>query len=72
MRLSEFKNIGITLKLFADQIKDVQVIVTGSSSFDLASEINEPLTGRKYEFMLSHYHFPKWLNIMVVWKKNDS
>lgn len=46
------KNIGITLKLFSDQIKDVQVIVTGSSSFDLANEINEPLTGRKYEFML--------------------
>jgi len=40
------KNIGITLKLFADQIKDVQVIVTGSSSFDLANEMNEPLTGR--------------------------
>lgn len=46
------KNIGITLKIFADQIKDVQVIVTGSSSLDLANEINEPLTGRKYEFTL--------------------
>lgn len=45
-------NIGITLKLFADQIKEVQVIVTGSSSLDLANEINEPLTGRKYEFNL--------------------
>jgi len=55
------KNIGITLKLFADQIKDVQVIVTGSSSFDLASEINEPLTGRKYEFML----FPLSFSEMV-------
>ena len=55
------KNIGITLKLFADQIKDVEVIVTGSSSFDLASEINEPLTGRKYEFML----FPLSFSEMV-------
>ncbi|MGC8721365.1 MAG: ATP-binding protein [Caldisericaceae bacterium] len=46
------KNVGITLKLFSDQIKGTQVIVTGSSSFDLANEISEPLTGRKYEFML--------------------
>ncbi len=46
------KNIGITLKLFADQLKDIQVIATGSSSFELSNEINEPLTGRKYEFTL--------------------
>ncbi len=46
------KNIGLTLKLFTDQIKEVQVIATGSSSFELSSEVNEPLTGRKYEFML--------------------
>jgi uncharacterized protein len=46
------QNIGLTLKLFTDQIKDVQVIATGSSTFELSSEVNEPLTGRKYEFML--------------------
>ena len=45
-------NIGITLKLFADKLKDVQVIATGSSSFELGSKINEPLTGRKYQFQL--------------------
>ena len=45
-------NIGLTLKLFTDQIKDVQVIATGSSAFELSSHVNEPLTGRKYEFML--------------------
>src|SRR5882757_9019150 len=45
-------NIGLTLKLFTDQLKDVQVIATGSSAFELSSEVNEPLTGRKYEFML--------------------
>jgi len=44
--------IGLTLKLFTDQIKDVQVIATGSSAFELANHVNEPLTGRKYEFML--------------------
>lgn len=45
-------NIGLTLKLFTDQIKTVQVIATGSSAFELSSQINEPLTGRKYELML--------------------
>ena len=46
------KNIGITLKLFADELKNVQVIATGSSAFELSNEINEPLTGRKYEYNL--------------------
>ena len=45
-------NIGLTLKLFTDQIKDIQVIATGSSAFELSSQVNEPLTGRKYEYML--------------------
>ncbi len=46
------KNIGITLKLITDQIKTTQLIVTGSSSLELSSSVNEPLTGRKYEFLL--------------------
>jgi len=46
-------NIGITLKLIHDNIPNVQLIVSGSSSFDLANDINEPLTGRKFELMLS-------------------
>ncbi len=46
------KNIGIKVKLVTDQIPDVQLIITGSSSLDLANEINEPLTGRKWEYFL--------------------
>lgn len=46
------KNIGLTLKLIVDNFKDVQLIVTGSSSLELSNEINEPLTGRKYEYNL--------------------
>ena len=46
------KNIGITLKLIIDQIPDKQLIVTGSSSLELANVINEPLTGRKFEYLL--------------------
>ena len=45
-------NIGIVLKIIVDQIKTVQVIATGSSSFELANKLNEPLTGRKYEMYL--------------------
>ncbi len=46
------KNIGLTLKLITDKIPEVQVIVTGSSSFELANQIKEPLTGRKFEYHL--------------------
>ena len=46
------KNIGLTLKLITDKIRSVKLLVSGSSSLDLANEINEPLTGRKWEFML--------------------
>ena len=46
------KNIGITLKLLVDNFPETQIIATGSSSFDLANEISEPLTGRKNEFFL--------------------
>jgi len=46
------KNIGLTLKLIVDNFPTIQIIATGSSSFDLSNEIAEPLTGRKYEFHL--------------------
>lgn len=46
------KNIGLTLKIIIDQIKPEQIFVTGSSSLEIANEINEPLTGRKWEYML--------------------
>jgi len=48
----QIPNIGPTLKLLIDNFPDKQIIATGSSSFDLANNINEPLTGRKREFCL--------------------
>ena len=45
-------DIGTSLKLLVDTYPDIQIVATGSSSFDLANKINEPLTGRAYEFML--------------------
>src|SRR3989338_9462233 len=46
------QNIGTILKVFHDTYPDTQIIATGSSSFDLANKINEPLTGRSFEFVL--------------------
>lgn len=46
------ENIGLCIKLITDNIKDVKIIATGSSAFELANKINEPLTGRKWEYHL--------------------
>lgn len=45
-------DIGIGIKLITDNIPDVQVLATGSSSFDLSNKINESLTGRKIEYWM--------------------
>ena len=44
--------IGLTLKIITDQFKEVQLWISGSSSFSLSQELNEPLTGRKWEYEL--------------------
>ena len=50
------KDIGIKLKILQDNFGDeIQIVATGSSSFDLANKINEPLTGRKWTFKLSSF-----------------
>jgi uncharacterized protein len=46
------ENIGLTIKILVDTYPEIQLIATGSSSFELANKINEPLTGRAYEFTL--------------------
>lgn len=45
-------NIGLNLKLMVDHIKGVKIIATGSSSFDLANQIGEPLVGRKFTLLM--------------------
>lgn len=44
--------IGMIAKRIYDKLKDVQVIITGSSSEDLAEKTEEPLTGRKFEYVM--------------------
>lgn len=56
------ENIGLTIKLLVDHLNEVQVIATGSSSLELANTVNEPLTGRKYEFLLFPISFSELSN----------
>ena len=48
----QIQNIGMALKILVDQIPGIKVIATGSSSFELSSQIGEPLTGRKNTLVL--------------------
>lgn len=45
-------NPGLVLKIVADNFPDKNIIASGSSSFDLAHKLSEPLTGRHYKFLL--------------------
>lgn len=46
------EQVGLTLKLITDQFKKVQLIVSGSSALEISNQTNEPLTGRKWEYLL--------------------
>ncbi len=45
-------DIGMNLKILHDQMPEVHILVTGSSSFDLANSVSEPLTGRSWTYNL--------------------
>ena len=64
------ENIGLSLKLLIDNYPEKQIVATGSSSFDLANKINEPLTGRKFEYHLSPFSLkellPKYKNPLTL------
>ena len=59
------KNIGLSLKIMRDNFPNKKIIATGSSSFDLANKISEPLTGRSIEFFLAP------LSINEILQKQD-
>lgn len=65
------ENIGVTAKMIIDSKKEIQLFISGSSALELANNINEPLTGRKWEYRLfplswnevkEHYSFPKTID----------
>ncbi|MDD2423569.1 MAG: AAA family ATPase, partial [Candidatus Cloacimonetes bacterium] len=45
-------NIGLTIKIIVDTFPEVQVLASSSSAFELSDKLNEPLTGRKWEYQL--------------------
>jgi hypothetical protein len=55
-------DIGLSLKLMVDNIPEIQIIATGSSALELAGQIKEPLTGRKYEYHLYPFSFAEMVN----------
>ncbi|MEX0723436.1 MAG: ATP-binding protein [Gracilimonas sp.] len=52
--------IGLTAKIITDQFKEKQLILSGSSAFELNSSIQEPLTGRKWTFNLFPISWKEW------------
>ncbi|MFA5997385.1 MAG: ATP-binding protein [Candidatus Paceibacterota bacterium] len=53
------RDIGIILKLIADNVPGVQMIASGSSSFELANKVSEPLTGRNRKIHLYPLSIPE-------------
>ncbi|MCX8080060.1 MAG: ATP-binding protein [Bacteroidia bacterium] len=56
------KDIGICIKIITDRIPGVKVFATGSSSLEIANTVNEPLTGRKWEFRLLPFSFQEMVD----------
>lgn len=54
--------VGLKFKLITDQIPSVQLIASGSSAFELANKLNEPLTGRKWEYRMFPLSFKEMVN----------
>ncbi len=48
----QIPNIGMALKILVDNVSNIHIIATGSSSFDLSQQIGDPLTGRKTTIIL--------------------
>ena len=64
--------IGNAIKIITDHISSVQVIATGSSSFELANKLNEPLTGRKYEFLILPFAFSEMVNHTNIFEEQKN
>jgi len=56
-------DIGLILKILSDTFPEIQIIATGSSSFELGNRISEPLTGRSREYLLYPFSLPELLSV---------
>jgi len=55
-------DVGLKFKLITDQMPQVQLIASGSSAFELANKLNEPLTGRKWEYRMFPLSFKEMVD----------
>ena len=55
------ENSGLTLKIIHDNCKEIQMVVTGSSSFELTDKLKESMTGRKLSYQLYPISFAEML-----------
>ncbi len=55
-------DIGLTAKIIVEQMPQIQLILSGSSSFELMNQTHEPLTGRKWTFFLWPISWNEWQN----------
>lgn len=68
----KFTEIGNAIKIIVDKLSSIQVIATGSSSFELANKLNEPLTGRKYEFLILPLSFGEMVNYSSLFEEQKN
>ncbi|MDR2146585.1 MAG: ATP-binding protein [Tannerella sp.] len=59
-------NVGLGLKLITDHLKDIQLIVTGSSAFELSNRLNESLMGRTFEYRLYPLSFSEMADFQTL------
>ena len=64
----KIENIGLNLKILNDNQPQLKIIVTGSSSFELASSIQEPLTGRAWTY---HLHPIAMCELINYWNSHE-
>lgn len=64
-------NIGVNLKILHDEIPKLKIIATGSSSFDLANKVSEPLTGRVWSYNLFPLAFCELKNVYNDFELKD-
>jgi len=64
------EDIGIKLKIMVDNLPNIQFLVSGSSSFELANVLNEPLTGRKFEYQLHPISFEEMSKYHTFFEEN--
>ena len=50
--VQRIENIGLTAKIIVDSFRDIQLILSGSSSFEIKNSLSESLTGRKWEYIM--------------------